>query len=248
MNIKKRIAIGLVCVLSVALLAGGVLFMTVMICREQLPQGFTYTAHTGCVDTADNSLEAIDMGVQHGAQIVEFDLHFTADGTPVLSHDAPTGGEVLLDEAFERVSRYEDLRVNVDVKIGTALEKVVSLAEKHGIKDRIFFTGLFEDDVSLVQKACPGIPYWLNENVLPAEEHTDAYLQELVDLVRACGAVGINMHKNNATKELVELFHANGLGVSLWTVNDTDEMLRCMALSPDNITTRRPDIMKTLLK
>ncbi len=215
---------------------------------QNLPEDFTYTAHTGCVDTADNSLEAIEKGVQYGAKIVEFDLHFTQDGTPVLSHDAPKGGEVTLDAAFECVSRYEGLRVNVDVKSGTALEKVVILAEKHGLKDRIFFTGLFEDDIPLVQNACPGIPYWLNEDVLPVAEHSDAYLQQLVGLVRTCKAVGINMNKNNATKELVDFFRTNGLGVSLWTVNEEEEMLKYLSFSPDNITTRRPDTMQTLLK
>ena len=48
-----------------------------------LPHGFTITAHTGCEGTPDNSLDSIRAGVAAGADIVEIDLHFLPDGTPV---------------------------------------------------------------------------------------------------------------------------------------------------------------------
>ena len=34
---------------------------------ETLPDGVKYTAHTGCVNTPDNSLESIEAGVKFGA-------------------------------------------------------------------------------------------------------------------------------------------------------------------------------------
>ena len=71
--------------------------------KTPLPAGFTYTAHTGCMDTDDNSLESIEKGAEYGADIVEFDLNFTADNTPVLCHDEPKGGEVTLEEAFKKL-------------------------------------------------------------------------------------------------------------------------------------------------
>ena len=48
-----------------------------------LPEGFTVTAHTGCEGERDNTLESIRAGAQAGADIVEIDLHFLSDGTPV---------------------------------------------------------------------------------------------------------------------------------------------------------------------
>ena len=98
-----------------------------------LSDSFTYTAHTGCVNTKDNSLDSIDAAVQYGADIVEIDLNFTADGQPVLSHDDPVGGEVSIDEAFEKISKCDGLKVNVDVKNTTNLRAVVNAAEKYGI-------------------------------------------------------------------------------------------------------------------
>jgi glycerophosphoryl diester phosphodiesterase len=45
------------------------------------------TAHTGCMDTPDNSLLSIETALLSGADIVEEDILITADGILVLSHD-----------------------------------------------------------------------------------------------------------------------------------------------------------------
>ncbi len=212
-----------------------------------LPGGFTYTAHTGCVGTADNSLEAIDAGAKYGAQIVEFDLNFTADGVPVLAHDDPENASVTLDEAFKKVSEYDYLKANVDVKSTAAPEKVLSIARKYSIEQRIFFTGIFEKDVDAVIKSCPSVEYYLNIDVIPPNEQDGEYIASLVRTVKACGAVGINFNKDSATRELVEKFRENGLLVSIWTVNNEADMHRILAFAPDNITTRRPDKLRKII-
>lgn len=212
---------------------------------SNLPEGFTYTAHTGCVGTKENSLEAIEAAVKHGADIVEFDLNFTAESEPVLSHDEPKGGEVTLDEAFKMIAEYENIKVNVDVKTTAALGKVKALAEKHGILERIFYTGIDENFVEAVQRDTPDIPYYLNVGV--NKNQSAEYLNSLVKKVSDCGAVGINFNKSNATKELVDIFHKNGLLVSIWTVNNTADIYRILSYSPDNITTRRPDKLQKIL-
>ena len=59
---------------------------------SELSAKFTCTAHTGCMDTEENSIEAIEAGIKNCAQIVEFDLNFNQNKEPVLSHDSPVGG------------------------------------------------------------------------------------------------------------------------------------------------------------
>ncbi len=218
------------------------------IARANIPAGFTYTAHTGCCETKPNTLECIDVGVECGAQIVEFDLRFDTNKEPVLSHDEPVGGEVTLEEAFAKISKIENLRVNVDVKVCTALEKVVVLANKYGIADRIFFTGINEGDVKAVKEQAPTVEYYLNMKVEKPSAHTEEYLQSLVDKVRECGAVGINFNYRSASRRLVDFFHENGLLVSVFTVDKNTEMYRIISYGPDNITTRNPDLIKYTLK
>lgn len=213
-----------------------------------LQKNFTYTAHTGCVDTKDNSLEAIEAGAKFGADIVEFDLNFLPDGTPVLSHDEPKGKEPTLDEAFKKASEYNNLKVNIDVKNTQNLKVVYPLAQKYGLENRIFYTGIFLKDIEAVKNNSPEVPYYLNINVEKKRKQTKEYLQNLVDQVKSCGAIGINFNKNNATKELVDAFHENDLEVSIWTVNKKRKMKKILALAPDNITTRRPDKLKEILE
>ena len=54
------------------------------------------TAHSGCMGTPQNSLASVEKGIACGADFIEVDLNFTEDGTPVLSHDKPKGGEALI--------------------------------------------------------------------------------------------------------------------------------------------------------
>lgn len=239
-----------------ALLVAGILTVLVIIHSHKtvlrnailsLPEGFTYTAHTGCMDTKDNSLEAIEAGVKHGAGIVEFDLRFLPDGTPVLSHDRPKGTEPTLDEAFKKVSEYPHIKVNVDVKETKNLGAVYPLAQKYGIEDRIFYTGIDLSFVDAARKDSPQVSYYLNYSIKKPKQQTPEYLQELVNIVKSAGAVGININKGNATKELVDVFRQNGLLVSIWTVNKETDMYKILRLSPDNITTRNPQKLGEIL-
>lgn len=213
----------------------------------KVSEKFTYTAHTGCMGTKDNSLESIAVGVECGAQIIEFDVQYY-NGVPVLSHDAPKGNEITLKEAFLKIKEYENLRVNVDIKSVEYLSEVQKIAEETGMLDRIFFTGIFEENVEIVKSACPKIQYYLNVSVLPKRKQTKEYLMTIIEKVKSCGAVGINFNKDNATAELVKAFHQNGLLVSIWTVNHKRTILRILSYGPDNITTRRPDKIKEVLK
>lgn len=213
-----------------------------------LPVGFTVTAHTGCLGTKANSIEAILKGVEAGADIIEFDLNFDSDGNPLLSHDAPKGGEVTLDEAFAVLAKYDGLKANVDVKTVDKIEKIVSLAKKFNVLDRIFFTGVHEGFVEAVKTRVPEVEYYLNMNVFPEKQQTEEYQLSLVNKVKECGAVGINFHKDNATTALVDVFHNNGLLVSIWTVDEEEEMHRILSLSPDNITTRYPNVLANIIK
>lgn len=251
---ENKILLSIICILFFAIL----ILITLAIIKKKkltklknkplnLPEGFTYTAHTGCIDTKDNSLEAIEIGAKYGAHIVEFDLNFLKDGTAVLSHNEPKGNEITLDQAFKKISEYENLKVNVDVKSVANLKAVVDLAKKHGISDRFFYTGIFKKDVETVKTDTPEVAYYLNVAVKKPKKQTPEYLEKLVEEVKGCGAIGINFNKDNATKELVDMFHKNDLLVSIWTVNKEKKMYEILHLEPDNITTRNPDKMEEIL-
>ena len=214
--------------------------------KVQLPEKFTITAHTGCENTEDNSLEAIRKGYESGADTVEFDLNFTSDGTPVLAHDDAEDSTVSLEDAFELIAELPGITVNVDCKATDNLKAVSELAEKYGVKDRIFYTGIEEKDVVAVKAQTPDIAYWLNFQ--PERKKDREYLESVADKVESLGAVGINLNHKYCSKELVEYFHERGLLVSVWTVNSEYTMIKAVELGADNITTRKPSKLKEIVE
>ena len=207
----------------------------------------TITAHTGCMGTKQNSFESIKKGAEY-ADIIEFDLHFLADGTPVLSHDKPEGGEITLREAAKAIAGIESIRVNVDIKSTDNLKEAVKIAKEENIFDRIFYTGVKDEFVEAVRRDTPEVAYYLNVDVSKWRSKNDKYINSLVEKVKAAGAIGINCKYVNVSQKLVERFQAEGLLVSLWTVDNKRHMIKCSGYKPDNITSRHPDELKKYLK
>ncbi len=251
---KRKVIIPIAIILTLAILSTIVFFgVRTMKLNEykntklNLPEGFTITAHTGCMGTKENSLESIKMGIENGAQIIEFDLYFTEDGEPVLAHDEPVGDEVTLDEAFAYLRMFKDAKANVDIKTVDALEKVYPLAKENNVADRIFYTGVKDEFVDAVKKNSPEIQYYLNVDVDKSKNTDEEYLLSLVEKVKNAGAVGINFNYKSASKELVDIFHENNLLVSIWTVDSEYNMYKILSFGPDNITTRNPDKLAEII-
>lgn len=212
----------------------------------KLPESFTLTAHTGCEDTPDNSLDSIRAGIEAGANVVEFDLRFDSDGTPILSHDKPIGGEPTLESAFSLLAEYEGIKANIDCKTTENLKAVQDLAQKYNLIGRVFYTGIEEKDVEAA-KATPLIPYFLNMKPEKSKVLNEKYLNELCNRVENAGAMGINLQYLCCSRRLVEFFRQRNLLVSVWTANTEQVMRYCLYLSPDNITTRKPSVMTEII-
>ena len=213
-----------------------------------LPAGFTLTAHTGCDGTADNSLDSITVGYVSGADAVEFDLSFNNDGVAVLSHDEPVGGEVTLDEAFSHLKQFKNLLINVDVKRTDDLKQVAECAKKHGVFDRMFYTGITCEDVEAVISNTPDVPYYLNVSVPAGKGNDTQYISELIEEVKTLGAIGLNFRYTSCSKKLVDMFHEQGLLVSIWTVNNRFDMKKALSYGADNVTTKKPSVYSQILE
>lgn len=215
--------------------------------NASLPESFTITCHAGSFRTKANSLDSIKTAVEWGADIVEFDVSFRPDGTAVIIHNSsPSMNEgVLLDEALKIVAADNKCRINLDIKSTANLPEVDSLVEKHRLIDRVFYTGVFDDWVDTV-KSTSSIPYYLNHKISEKEANDKKSALEIINKTKSLGAVGINSHYQNATKEFVKTAHENGLLVSLWAVNKAKDMVKVIETEPDNITTKNPNILKLI--
>ena len=211
-------------------------------------KNITVTAHTGTMGTPMNSLEAIETGIRAGADIVEFDLNFNAEGTAVLSHNPPQGGEVLFEDALIAVGKHDGIKINIDVKNTLDLVTVEKLIEKHGLTDRAFFTGINENNINELKKQGVKLPYYLNYyHVIPLFGRKK-YYRELSEIIKGHGAVGLNAYLLLINKPLTDYLRSQGLLVSGWTANKERQMRRLIRCGVDNITTRHPDVLINILK
>lgn len=214
-----------------------------------LPEGFTLTAHAGAMLTRANSLWSIRQSLETDADVIEFDVTFRPDGTPVIRHDeAPSQRQgTLLSEALALVAEHDSMKINLDLKAFWNLPAVQELVETAGMLERVFFTGVKREETERVRQDCPKIPYYLNAAVESGA--TDAkFLRALAEEVKTCGAIGINLNYAGASRELCDIMHENGLLVSVWTVNNRLDMHKMLALGPDNITTKRPNKLLKMIE
>ena len=182
-------------------------------------------------------------GAAAGADIVEFNLHFRADGTPVLSHNDPGEADCsTLEEAFAFLAVNPHLMANVDVKSTAFIEKVQPMAQEAGVLKQLFFTGLDENTIPVAARACPDIPYYLNARVTEGEDFA-----ALADKAAALGAIGVNLFFRDASVELTAAMHEKGLLVSVWTVGTLEEAVQAVGTGADNVTTYRPMLVRALV-
>lgn len=214
-----------------------------------LPEEFTVTCHAGAMLTKANTLKSVEEAVNWGADIVEFDVSFRPDSTPVIIHNPipKINQGVLLEDALRIVAKSKTCRINLDIKSTKNLAEVDRLVKKHGLFDRVFYTGVFEDWVDAV-KATSSIPYYLNHNVSEEEAHNESSATAIADKIKTLGACGLNSNLKYITKELVDVMHQNYLLVSLWTANSPEDMIKALKTYPDNITTKKPNTLKALIK
>lgn len=209
-----------------------------------LPEDFTLTYHAGALKTEPNTVESINAALAHGAKVVEFDVTFRPDGTPVIIHAAaPAENEgVLLDDALAAVAKDGKCRINLDIKSTANLPQVDALVKKHNLFERVFYTGVFREWVETV-KAGSDIPYYLNHKLSSEESENKELLQKLAEEIISLGAMGLNSNFRNASLTATEVMHKNGLLVSYWTVNGSKNAAKVIGYKPDNITTKKPHLL-----
>lgn len=216
--------------------------------KNRLPDSFTVTCHAGALGTKANTVESVEKAVEWGAQTVEFDVTFRPDGTPVIIHAAAPAQNkgVLLGKALAAVAKSDSCKINLDLKSTKNLPEVDRLVAEFGLTDRVFYTGVGENWVETV-KSNSSIPYFLNHRITLREAFCKKSAEKLADKAKSLGVMGINSHYPTATHTFVTVMHKHGLLVSLWTVDKPQQMKRILKIAPDNITTRKPEILKTLL-
>lgn len=211
---------------------------------------FTITAHTGAYGTEMNTVDSVKAAIDNHAQIVELDVRQRPDGTVVMGHDlvvTNNDGSPIAD-AFALL-KDADIRINLDIKETKVLNDLYSLLVEYNLVEKSFLTGIETMNVKAVKESdCAEMDYYLNYSPSRSRVFFDEYRQKIIDLLEETGAVGINCNYKYASSQLSNLLHKKGYKLSVWTVDTERKAKKMLVIKPDNITTRNPDMIKSVIE
>jgi len=188
-------------------------------------------AHRGASwERPENTLPAFERAIELGADFVELDVHCAADGSLVVTHDPPRGGEPLLEEAVELCSGRIGVMCELKSPWRYRRHDVVARAER----------ALPEDAVVVCFEA---------RALQAVRRHRR--LQHVgfgVSIRRAAGyAWAVGFWSPRVRPRGIELARRLGLRTTVFTVNEPARMRQLVGLGVDGLFTDRPDLLRELL-
>lgn len=211
---------------------------------------FTITAHTGAYGTEMNSIEAVEAAIKNNVQILEVDVRQRPNGTLVMSHElvVTNNDGTPLEDALKLIKEKEDMQINFDIKETRVLNDLHALLIDYNLLDRSFLTGIEQINVKAVKNSnCANMDYYLNYKPSKFKAFSDDYRQKIIKLLEDTGAVGINCNYKFAGSQLSNLLHKKGYKLSVWTVDSERSAKKMLVIKPDNITTKDPDMINSVI-
>jgi len=233
-------------------------------------------AHRGLAIAApENTLLAFLKALNAGATHLETDVHASADGVAVISHDPDLSRTVertvdvrqLTMAELRRVDlghgqgycsladaldAFPQARFNIDIKDAEAALPAARAIREARATDRVLITSFDERRRRAAVDALPGVASSASvTTVLPA---IAAAKIGAVPLARRAlrGLVAVQIPERRGflrlvTARTVGALHRAGVEVHVWTVNEPKQMSRLLDLGVDGIVTDRCDVLKALV-
>jgi len=124
--------------------------------------GFARVGHRGASALApENTLEALELAVELGCDMLEFDVLALVDGTVVLAHELRVAGPETptLDEALAFCAeRLPHVGLQVDLKRRGVERAVVETLQRHDVIDRSWVSGFDAASLRRVAELEPELP------------------------------------------------------------------------------------------
>ena len=188
-------------------------------------------AHRGaCWELAENTPAAFERAIGAGADYVEFDVHATTDGTLVVCHDRPRGGEPRLEEVIEILRG----RIGIMCELKTPWRY-----RRHDVVRRS--VALLPDDAVVVSFDARALQTVTKRRVL---QHL-GYGVSIRSAARYAWGVGFD--DKRVTRRGLARARRLGLVTTVFTVNEPHRMRELASLGVDGIFSDRPDLLRLTL-
>lgn len=233
-------------------------------------------AHRGlALQAPENTLLAFATAIAAGASYVETDVHASADGVAVISHDPglkrvagrDVGVEQLTIAELRRIDLgygqgfcslaealdgFPDTRFNIDVKSRSAVHPAADAILAAGASSRVLVSSFDERRRRAALSRLPGVV-----SSSSARRFLLALLGGKIGFSPAVrtalrGLVAVQVPEKAlgltiTTERMLRQLHAAGVEVHVWTVNDPHRMSELLDLGVDGLVTDRADLALTLV-
>jgi len=227
--------------------------------RERLAGGgWLRTAHRGAPTVAPgNSRRAIVAAADLGVDMVEVDIHRTADGHLVLWHDdALTINGARIPLATATMAALQAVDIGQGERIIGLADGLDAVRGHAALLIDLKADGLAEQIVETV-RGCDAGPvavcghYW--ESLREIKRHAPEIGTSLTlghtweqrhgnDVIERIDMDAVTVDWRILDPAFVARCHARGLAVLAWTVDDLSLMRRLLAMGIDGLTSNRPDL------
>jgi glycerophosphoryl diester phosphodiesterase len=190
----------------------------------------------------ENTLASFELCLQHGCDGFEFDVRLSADGQAVVCHDAAVGGmeiaktvsKSLALPSLEEVLRQFSHRAFLDIELKVAGLEPLLLAElgKYPPQKGYVVSSFLPDVLTAIHDLDPVVPL--------------GFLCDSQDQLRGwreTRAEWVIPRFKLADKELVELVHAAGKRIMVWTVNRAGRMREFAGWGVDAIISDETELL-----
>ena len=237
-----------------------------MIHLRRLDGEFARVGHRGASALApENTLRALELAVELGCDMLEFDVLARDDGTVTVAHELRLAGPAAptLDEALAFCAeRLPGVGLQVDLKRRGVERAVVEALRRHDVLERSWVSGFDAASLRRVAELEPELP---RSYTLPRDRFGISKRGPLAPLVRgALASLGASLprrlpallararagaatlHHSIASAAAIDRAHQLGAAVYVWTVDDPALAEWLVRAGADGIITNDPRIFTAL--
>ena len=220
---------------------------------------FLNIAHRGAsLDAAENTLEAFELAIEQGADMIETDLHLTRDGAIVLRHDSAYEGDEIggltLAELRERLPRVPTLQEAMDAvgeRIPFNLEiKRPPKGTYGGLEARVIKEVCRRSLVSDTLFSCFTTSVLKRIRELEKGARVALLVGTPGDIemrARHVGAEAVHLPPRLTTPEGIAGLQARSWRVHVYTVDDPEDQRRLIDWGVDGIFTNAPGRLASII-
>ena len=209
-----------------------------------------------------NTIESFEAALEHGVDMIEFDVLRTRDGRLVLAHDytdAESRDCVTLEEGLAHFAgeAYAGVELDVDMKLPGYEREVAEGLARHGLLERSLVSTMYPESLSRLGELAPGLrrgwsvprvrrnylraPLYVRLPVYAVALYMRARLpRQAAARLRAGDCEAIMAHQILVSGRLVRAVHAAGGQVYVWTVDDAPKIRVLETLGVDGVITNDP--------